>query len=67
MITGSASNEMFVWRGTGAFTAAGQIRIFEQSGVATIVEGNVNSDLAADFQIQLPGINLGLTPSDFIM
>ena len=49
-----------------AFTgAAGQLRWF-QSGTTTIVEGTVNADKVADFQIQLTGLKT-LTAADFIL
>ena len=50
--------------GTGA---AGRIKVYEQGGVATIVEAFVNADSVADFQIQIAGIGLGLTSADFVL
>jgi Ca2+-binding RTX toxin-like protein len=59
------------WDGVGnQFTAAGQLRyqyVADQSGVAsTIVLGNINTNLAADFQIVLAG-HVSLTAGDFIL
>ena len=60
-----------VWDGVGAqFTAAGQLRyqhVTDDSGVAsTIISGNINTNLAADFQIVLAG-HVSLTAGDFIL
>jgi serralysin len=53
-----------------AFTgAAGQLRWFTQgtgSSAVTIVEGTINADKVADFQIQLAGTKT-LTVGDFIL
>jgi Ca2+-binding RTX toxin-like protein len=50
--TATAANDAFTFIGTGAFTAAGQVRIQSLGGPnAVIVEINVNADLAADMQI----------------
>ncbi len=66
---GSTTNEVFAFIGTASFVAnsPGRIRIVEQGGVATIVQGNVNNDTVADFEIQLNGVGLGLTAADFIL
>jgi Ca2+-binding RTX toxin-like protein len=63
-ITGGA-DESFSLIGGAAFTAAGQLRFFN-SGGTTIVEGNVDSNLAADFQIALTG-NHALQSAEFIV
>ena len=60
-----------VWDGVGQqFTGAGQLRyqfVTDEDGAAkTIVSGNVNSNLAADFQVALLG-HISLTASDFIL
>jgi Ca2+-binding RTX toxin-like protein len=62
-ITGGA-DDSFSLIGGAAFTAAGQLRFFN-SGGTTIVEGNVDSNLAADFQIALTG-NHVLQASEFV-
>jgi Ca2+-binding RTX toxin-like protein len=59
------------WDGVGSqFTAAGQLRyqfVTDQNGVeSTIISGNVNSNLAADFQITLAG-HIALSATDFIL
>jgi hypothetical protein len=48
-----AGDQAFTFIGTGAFTAAGQIRVFDDGFGNAIVEGNMNANLAADFQIEL--------------
>jgi Ca2+-binding RTX toxin-like protein len=59
------------WDGAGQqFTGAGQLRyqfVTDEDGAAkTIVSGNVNSNLAADFQVALLG-HISLTAADFIL
>lgn len=59
------------WNGVGnEFTAAGQLRyqyFFDANNVEhTIIAGNVNNNLAADFQIDLVG-HIVLTTGDFIL
>jgi len=51
------------------FTAAGQLRIRYESdatGQRTIIEGNIDRTLVADFQIELTGTH-ALTAADFIL
>jgi Ca2+-binding RTX toxin-like protein len=59
------------WNGVGAqFTGAGQLSyqfVTDESGEArTIISGNVNSNLGADFQIALMG-HVILSTNDFIL
>ena len=64
---GAGGNNTFAFIGTGAFTAAGQLRYFFDGATGqTVVEGNVNAGLGADFQIALTG-NHVLTAADFIL
>lgn len=69
--TGVTGNQEFTLLATGAaFTGAGQLRVRYEttaSGERTIVEGNVNSTVAADFQIELSGRIEGLTTSSFVL
>jgi Ca2+-binding RTX toxin-like protein len=51
---GVGGNQNFTFIGTAAFTAAGQLRYVQAAGI-TILEGNVNAALGADFQVQLTG------------
>ncbi len=58
--TGAGGNQAFAWNATagGAFTGAGQLiyRYETVGGVEyTVLEGNVNANLAADFQVALLG------------
>jgi Ca2+-binding RTX toxin-like protein len=62
---GLAGNQSFVWRGTGAFTGAGQLR-YVQSGGNTIIQGSTDADSAAEFEIQLTGLYT-LSASDFFL
>ena len=60
-------NDAFVFIGADVFTAAGQLRsVQDAANDRTIVEGNVNAGLAADFQIELTGLH-GLTAGDFVL
>lgn len=71
--TGSGGNQAFTflgeWNGTGTeFSDQAQLKYhFETVGGVehTYVEGNVNNNTAADFQIDLVG-HIALTASDFI-
>lgn len=60
-----AGNQAFAWRGTAAFTAAGQAR-YVQSGGNTIIQFSTDADTAAEFEIQLTG-TFTLTSSDFFL
>ena len=57
--TGASGNQAFTFRGqTTTFTAAGQLAYhYETIGDVsyTVIKGNVNSNLAADFQVALLG------------
>ncbi len=64
-IPGGADNA-FVFIGTAAFTAAGQLRYVIQAGARTLVEAETTGDNRADFAILLNG-PLALTASDFIL
>ena len=66
-VQGGGGNAAFAFIGEGAFTAAGQLRFVQDAASnRTLVEGNVNADLAADFQIELTGRH-GLTAGDFLL
>lgn len=67
------SNDAFAFRSAkgAAFTGAGQIRWYQENlaGTAndkTIILGNTDSDLAAEFQIELKGL-VTLAATDFIL
>ncbi|WP_052120650.1 calcium-binding protein [Inquilinus limosus] len=59
-------NQAFVFIGTAAFTAAGQLRIFIEGG-QVIVAGDVNGDRAADIAITVAGGVTTLAASDFYL
>jgi Ca2+-binding RTX toxin-like protein len=64
--TGVAGNQTFAFLvAKGAnFTGAAQLR-WRQEGAVTLVEGNVNANLAADFQIELSGLK-SMTAANFV-
>ncbi len=65
-IAGGA-DDAFTFIGAGGFTnVAGQLRYFAQNGSTMVVEGDVNGDGVADFQI---GLTTGATlqSSDFLL
>ena len=64
--TAVIGNDEFTWIGSGAFTAAGQLR-YVVIGADTFIEGNVNTGLGADFSIQLSGIHNTLGQADFVL
>lgn len=68
-----SSNDAFAFRAAkgAAFTGSGQIRWFQEdrAGVSndkTIIEGSIDADLAAEFQIELRGL-VTLKATDFIL
>jgi Ca2+-binding RTX toxin-like protein len=63
--TTKGGNGTFAFIGDVAFTGAGQLRAF-LDGADTIIQANVDANLAADFQIRLTG-TLPLTSADFIL
>jgi hypothetical protein len=65
--TGVFGNQKFDFIGQGAFTGAkGQLHFTFAGPAKTIVEGDVNGDKKADFQIELTGHKL-LVAGDFIL
>jgi Ca2+-binding RTX toxin-like protein len=66
-VAGGADNA-FAFIGSAAFTAAGQIRVaYDAAADVTIISGNTDGDLAAEFQIALPGDLRALTGTDFVL
>jgi Ca2+-binding RTX toxin-like protein len=63
----TAGDEAFSFIGTNAFSAAGQVRFFTDGAGNTIVEGNVNNDLHADFQIELHAFTTQLQAGNFVL
>jgi hypothetical protein len=65
-VTGAETDEAFAFIGTGAFTKqAGQLHQIT-AGSNTIVEGDVNGDGRADFQILVKG-HLTFQQTDFVL
>jgi len=62
----TSGNQTFNFLGAAAFTAAGQLRFFHGGAGNTIVELNVNADLAADMQFELTGV-ITLLFGDFLL
>lgn len=65
-IAGTSWNDVFTFVGTAAFSGAGQLRYY-QSGAVTLIEGDVNGDLTADFRIQVNITNYTFTAFDFTL
>ncbi len=62
-----SGNQAFKWIGSKGFSGkAGELRFFH-SGSATFVEGTINNDKAADFQIQINAAKIKLSAVDFIL
>ena len=65
-ITGG-SDDAFAFIGSGAFSSvAGELRFFAQNANTMVVEGDVNGDGVADFQIAV-STGLTLQSSDFLL
>lgn len=65
-ITDTLTNDAFTFIGTAGFSAAGQLR-YAASGAVTMIEGNVNGGMTADFRIQVNIANYGFSIYDFIL
>lgn len=63
--TTTSGDQAFSFIGTGAFTAAGQLR-YTTSGGNTIIQGNVDASLGADFEIELVG-TVALVATNFVL
>lgn len=62
-----AGNQAFTFTGSSAFTGAGQLRAELDGAGSTIVQADVNGDLAADFELFLKGYVQGLNAGDFLL
>jgi Ca2+-binding RTX toxin-like protein len=58
-------DQAFSFMGTGAFTGAGQLR-YSFNGTNTLVQGNIDAALGADFEILLMG-NQTLVAANFVL
>ena len=64
--TGVAGNQAFTMLGTAAFFGvAGQLR-YDVVGADTVMQGDVNGDGVADFELQLTGIH-SFVPADLLL
>jgi Ca2+-binding RTX toxin-like protein len=63
----TAGDQAFSFIGKNAFTAAGQVHFFADGFGNTIVEGNVDSNLGADFQIELHAFTAQLKAGNFVL
>ena len=62
-----AGNTAFAWKGAAAFSRhAGELHQRFEGAATTIIEGDVNGDGRADFQIALTG-HLTLSGTDFVL
>jgi Ca2+-binding RTX toxin-like protein len=61
----AGTNEAFAFRGTGAFTDAGQVR-YMRNGSATTIQISNDLDSAAEMEIRLIG-SIALQTSDFML
>lgn len=62
-----AGNQAFVFKGTQAFTGAGQVRyVYDQANQDTVVLFNTDADNAAEMSIRIDGI-MKLSATDFIL
>jgi serralysin len=61
-----SGNQAFKWIGSHGFNGkAGELR-YHREGSVTIVDGDINGDRTADFQIQLNG-KIALKATDFLL
>lgn len=62
------TNNSFVWKGAAVFSgAAGELHYFyDIINNVTVVEGTVDANTTADFQVQLAG-NIPLAATDFVL
>ena len=69
--SGTTANDAFAFIGGSAFSGvAGQLRaelVLDAGGDYTIVQGDINGDGVADFEIALVGYTASLQGSDFIL
>jgi Ca2+-binding RTX toxin-like protein len=64
---GRSGNQTFSFIGLASFSGAGQVRYEHDQAGNTIVQADVNGDLAADFQLTLQGYTQALNRGDFVL
>ena len=64
---GAAGDQAFTWIGAGAFTGAGQLRVQSDPSGSTLVQANVDGDLAADFEVLVRASAAPITAADFVL
>jgi Ca2+-binding RTX toxin-like protein len=66
--TGIAGNQAFKFIGAQKFHhKAGELHFVKHGGIFVTVEGDINGDGKADFQIEVHGADLALVKADFIL
>jgi Ca2+-binding RTX toxin-like protein len=65
-VTATGNQAFDLISGTGGFTDAGQARVLNGAG-GTLVQFNINNDLASDFEILLEDTPLQLTETNFLL
>jgi Ca2+-binding RTX toxin-like protein len=61
-----ADNNAFTYIGTAGFSGTGQLRIVT-TATGTLIEGNINADLAADFRIDVRTPTYSFSEVDFVL
>jgi Ca2+-binding RTX toxin-like protein len=67
--TGVANNQAFTWRGTAGINGVGQLAMaYDSTTNTTIISGNVDTNLTADFAIALVGnYTATMAQTDFVL
>jgi Ca2+-binding RTX toxin-like protein len=63
---GTSGNQAFSYTGSNAFSAKGQLHVVQSNG-SWLVEGNTDSDLQAEFQIQVSFLGNGPGAQNFVL
>ena len=63
----TTGDQAFAFIGANAFSSAGQVRFFQDGTGNTIVEGNIDNNLGADFQIELHNFAAQLQVGNFLL
>jgi Ca2+-binding RTX toxin-like protein len=67
--TGLTNNQAFTWRGTAGINGVGQLAMaYDSATYTTVISGNIDANLAADFTIALLGdYTTTLSATDFVL